>query len=51
MGLLNRDCGVQQPCSSQELRLTHRVKGGWDGMMRLMWPGQVGVSGNMKNQG
>ena len=49
--LLNWDYRIQWPCPSQALRLTRRVKVGHAGIMMLTWPGEVGVSGYMKDQG
>ena len=51
MSLLTWDYGIQWSCPSQAEHLTPQVKGGSAGIMLLTWPGEVGVSGNMKDQG
>ena len=49
--LLTWDYGILWSCPSRVLRLTRQVKGGRAGILLLTWPGEVGVSGNMKDQG
>ena len=51
MSLLTWDYGIRWYWTSQALRLTGQVNDLSAGIMLLTWPGEVGASGNMKDQG